>query len=145
MGGSQTGGIMALTALDLVILLLMLLPAAFLIGLMIYNAIPSVRKEWREAEERAEKLVQAVLTEDEYRRLRRDGYLDVPSPTYPNRVYRIPAGQGTVVVLERGRCVARLCAHPTVPIPARESVIVHKLMIEGNEKDYLLTANHIPC
>ena len=136
---------MALTVLDLIILLLMLLPAALLVGLMIYNMIPSVRREWREAEERAEKLVQSVLTEDEYRRLRRDGYLDVPSPSFPHRVYRIPSGQGTVVVLERGRCVSRLCAHPTEPIPARESVVVHKLMIEGNEKDYLLTANHIPC
>jgi hypothetical protein len=136
---------MALAVLDLVILLLMLLPAAVLIGLMVYNAIPSVRREWREAEDRAEKLVQAVLSEDEYRRLKRDGYLDVPSPSFPHRVYRIPSGLGTVSVLERGRCVARLCAQPTVPIPARETVVVHKLMIEGNETDYLLTANHIPC
>ena len=127
------------------LLLMMLLPSLLLIALVAYNALPPVARSWREAEEKADQLVRSVLTEDEYARLRRDGYLDVPSPSLPDRIYRVPAGIGTVMVLERGRCVARLCAYSTVPIPERETVLVHKLMIEGNEPGYLSAANHIPC
>lgn len=136
---------MRVAMLDSLILFLMLLPCLVLIALVAYNALPSVRKEWRLAEERADSLVQSVLSAEEYAKLRRDGYLDIPSSAFPHRVYRIPAGAGTVMVLEYGKCVARLCAHPTEPIPDRESVVVHKLMIEGDEMGYLRTANHIHC
>ncbi|MGE5619979.1 MAG: hypothetical protein ACM3US_12055 [Sphingomonadaceae bacterium] len=133
------------TPMDLVILFLLLLPALVLLAMIAYSAMPWISKSWREAEERAEQVVRSVLTDDEYERLRRDGFLDVVSPSYPQRVYRIPSGPGTVAVLESGRCIARLCVYSTTPIPERESVVVHKLMIEGNEQDYLRAANHLPC
>ena len=134
-----------LTILDGAVLFLLLLPAIILVALIIHSALPWISRSWREAEERAEQLVQALLSSEEYERLHRLGYLDVPSPTYPHRVYRVPSGSGTVAVLEGGRCVARLCVFSAEPIPEREGVLVHKLMIEGNEQDYLRAANHLPC
>ncbi len=134
-----------MTVTDGVVLFLLLLPAIVLIVMLAYSSMPWISRSWREAEERAELLVQSLVTEEEYARIKRDGYLDVPSPSFPQRTYRIPAGVGTVTVLEGGRCVARLCVYSTQPIPEREAVVLHKLMIEGNEQDYLKAANHLPC
>jgi len=133
------------TIMDAVVLFFLLLPAIVLIALIVHSALPWVSRSWREAEERADQVVRSVLTEDEYEKYRRNGFLDVPSPTFPQRVYRVPCGPGTVMVLEGGQCIARLCVYSVEPIPERESVVVHKLMIEGNEQDYLRTANHLPC
>ncbi|MGI5837826.1 MAG: hypothetical protein ACOX87_15225 [Chloroflexota bacterium] len=131
--------------LDALVLFLVLLPAIVLIALIIHSAMPWLSKSWRDAEERAELLIRSLLTEEDYRKLRRDGYLDIPSPNYPQRVYRVPSGAGTVAVLEGGQCIARLCLYSTQPIPEKEAVLIHKLMIEGNEQEYLRTANHLPC
>lgn len=133
------------TIIDALVLLLVLLPAIVLIALIIHSAMPWLSRSWREAEERADLLIRSLLSEEDYRKLRRDGYLDIPSPNYPQRIYRIPSGAGTVAVLEGGQCIARLCVYSTQPIPEREAVLVHKLMIEGNEHEYLRTANHLPC
>lgn len=134
-----------LTIMDGVVLFLLLLPAIILVALIIHSALPWISKSWRVAEERAEQLVRTLLSSEEYERLHRLGYLDVPSPNYPQRIYRVPSGAGTVAVLECGQCVARLCVFSAEPIPEREAVLVHKLMIEGNEQDYLRAANHLPC
>ena len=133
------------TIMDAVVLFLLLLPAIVLIVLVIHSAMPWISKSWREAEERAEQVVRSVLSEKEYTFLRQRGYLDIASPNYPQRIYRIPSGPGTVAVLEAGECIARLCLYSTEPIPEREAVVIHKLMIEANEQDYLRTANHLPC
>ncbi len=133
------------TLMDAVVLFLLLLPALVLLAMIAYSAMPWISKSWREAEERAEQVIRSVLTDAEYDKLKHDGYLDIASPSYPQRVYRIPSGPGTVTVLESGQCVARLCVYSTTPIPEREAVVVHKLMIEGNEQDYLRAANHLPC
>jgi hypothetical protein len=130
---------------DAVAVALLLLPALMLIALVLTTVLPWFSKSWREAEARAELLVRSILTPEEYEKLQRNGYLDIPSPAFPQRVYRVPCGTGTVSVLERGRCVDRLCVYSTQPIPERETVVVHKLMIEGNEQDYLQQANHLPC
>jgi hypothetical protein len=130
---------------DVVALVLLLLPALMLIAMLLTTVLPWFSKSWREAEARAEVLVRSILTEEEYERLQHNGYLDIPSPNFSQRVYRVPRGMGTVSVLERGRCVDRLCVYSTQPIPERETVVVHKLMIEGNEHDYLRQANHLPC
>ena len=131
--------------MDAIVLFLLLLPAIILVAMIIHSALPWISKSWREAEERAEQLIVQTLNTDEYESLRRLGYLDVPSPNYPQRVYRVPAGAGTVTVMEGGQCVARLCVFSAEPIPEKEAVLVHKLMIEGNEEEYLRTANHLPC
>ena len=106
---------------------------------------PSLRqsaKDWRAATERAELLLAEMLTREQYALLRRQGYLEVPSPSIPNRVYRIPKYQGRVHVYEGGKGVESLCLQPTMRIPDADIVLMHKLMIEGNEPEYLRMAHH---
>ncbi len=99
------------------------------------------RSDWREAQERAEQLLRDLLTEDEYRTLNRRGYLEVPSRTRPRRVYRIPRHQGQVKVYEGGVPIMALCVQSVEPVPDGDAVVMHKLMIEGNEEEYLRIAN----
>ena len=99
------------------------------------------RADWREAQERAESLLREMLTEEEYRQLDRRGYLEVRSPSHADRVYRIPRHQGQVKVYEGGAPVMALCVQPVEPIPEADTILMHKLMIEGNEEEYLRLAN----
>lgn len=94
-----------------------------------------------EAERRAEALLQEVLPEDQNRDLEAHGYLEVPSPSKTNRVYRVPRGRGMVSVYEDGRAIMSLCVQPVEWVPGADVVLMHKLMIEGNEEDYLRIAN----
>ena len=94
-----------------------------------------------DAEERAEALVRDVLTDAEYRQLDRCGYLEVPSPARPRRIYRVPRRPGQIRVYEDGVLALRLCVQPVEPIPDGDTLVLHKLMIEGNEEEYLRIAN----
>lgn len=95
----------------------------------------------READERAEALLRELLSPAEYQQLLLRGYLDVASPRWPDRVYRIPRRQGQVQVYEGGQPTMALCVQSLEPIPEGDTVLMHKLMIEGNEEVYLRTAN----
>ena len=101
-----------------------------------------VLREQLRATRRARALLRAVLTEREYRHLARWGYLEVNSPTNQQRVYRIPGAGGLVRVYDRGTAVMDLCLQPAEPLPEGDVVVLHKLMIEGNEQEYLARANH---
>jgi len=94
-----------------------------------------------EAERRAETLLQEMLSPEQGRDLEHRGYLEIPSPSRQGRVYRIPRGRGMVSVYEDGRAIMSLCVQPVEWIPAADVVLMHKLMIEANEEDYLKTAN----
>jgi len=100
-------------------------------------------RERVEADLRAEALLRDLLTESEYEQLRATGYLEVCSRLCPGRLYRIPAHGGLVGLYEDGVLVAGLCAQPQTRIPGPDVVALHKLMIEGNEEEYLRTANHL--
>ncbi len=99
------------------------------------------RSDWREAQERAEELLRSLVGDEEYRQLNRRGYLEVPSPSRPRRSYRVPRHQGQVKVFEDGVPVMALCVQSVEPIPDGDAVLMHKLMIEGNEEEYLRLAN----
>jgi len=99
------------------------------------------RSDWREAQERAEHLLREILNDEEYRHLNRRGYLEVPSRTRPRRVYRVPRHQGQVKVYEGGVPIMALCVQSVDAIPDGDAVLMHKLMIEGNEEEYLRIAN----
>ena len=99
------------------------------------------RSDWREAQERAEALLRELLTDDEYRQLNRRGYLEVASPSRQRRVYRVPRHQGQVKVYEGGVPIMALCVQSVEPVPDGDAVLMHKLMIEGNEDEYLRIAN----
>lgn len=96
----------------------------------------------QEAEQKAEELLRILLTPDQYSQLSRKGYIEVQSGMYPYRTYRIPRHRGSVEVYEMGRLVMSLCVQPTEVIPDADVVAMHKLMIEGNEREYLRRANY---
>ena len=66
----------------------------------------------------------------------------VPSPARPSRTYRVPRHRGQVQVHERGVLIELLCLQAVEPIPDGDAVLMHRLMIQGNEAEYLRIANH---
>jgi hypothetical protein len=94
------------------------------------------------AHERAEALLRELLTEAEYDQLRRCGYLEVRSPSRSTRTYRVPRGLGRVAVHEGDVEIEALCVMPVGWLPPGDIVLTHKLMIEGDEQEYLRRANH---
>src|SRR5687767_12552276 len=95
----------------------------------------------RVAQDRAETLLRDVLTVEEYSRLGEHGYLEVRSPSQPTRIYCVPRGPGRVAVQEDGLLVESLCVAPVDWLPPSDIVLTHKLMIEGDEQEYLRRAN----
>jgi hypothetical protein len=128
------------------------LPAGFqplVVGALLYAAawalwrccLASVRLYDPEAEKRAVALLSELLSEDEQRQMAQAGYLRVPSPSVANRVYRIPARTGWVEMYDGDGLVMKLCALPSEGMPQGDVVLMHKLMIEAEEQEYLRRAN----
>jgi hypothetical protein len=130
---------------------LLLVALLLLIAWVIVRPLPrlpgqgdSARPSYAErlaAQARAEELLCGVLGPEAFRDLIRRGYLEVPSPSIRNRVYRIPNARGQVEVFEDGQLVMKLCVVPTKALPDGDVVLMHKLMIEANEDYYLKVAN----
>ena len=59
--------------------------------------------KWSKADRLACELLHAVLTYDQYRQLIQRGYVDIPSPSDSQRVYRVPKLPGRVQVREKGK------------------------------------------
>jgi hypothetical protein len=102
-------------------------------------------KGWSRAERRAADLLRDILTPEQLRQLLWRGYLEIPSPNEPQRVYRVPKNKGYVQVIENGRAIMRLCLQPVECLPDADIVVLHKLMIEANEETYLQKANKYFC
>lgn len=96
-----------------------------------------------EAERRAEVLLREVAGDHAFATMTRRGYLEVKSPTFPSRVYLVPERQGPVTVCEHGRPIMRLCVQTVERVPDYDTVVMHKLMIEANEREYLRIANRV--
>jgi hypothetical protein len=120
-----------MTLLGEVVLLLLL--GAFIVG--------SSRKR-PGAKRRASELLRAVLTPEQYSQFTQQGHIDIPSPSDPERVYRVPKSPGRVQVREKGRLTMWLCLQPYEWVPDADVVAIHKLMIEADEETYLQKANH---
>lgn len=99
--------------------------------------------DWREAERWAEMMLRELLPVEQIQHLNQRGYLEVASPSYSGRVYRIPRYQGPIAVYESGVLTNLLCVRSIEPIPNGDAVLLHKLMIEGSEEEYLKIANPI--
>jgi hypothetical protein len=110
-----------------------------LLGQVIGDSFP----RWSKADRRARKLLRAILTREQYCQLIQQGYIDIPSPSNPHRVYRVPLEPGRVCVIEKERLKATLCLQPLERVPAADIVAIHKLMIEADEETYLKKANVI--
>jgi len=128
----------ALTALGWIVIALAIFPMLWLI-------LQPYFKGWSRAERRAADLLRDILTPEQLRQLLCQGYLDVPSPTEPRRVYRVPRVKGYVQVVQNGRAIMRLCIQPVECLPDADVVVLHKLMIEANEENYLQKANKYLC
>lgn len=131
--------------LESVYLAALLLPLLGLLAAACFLLPPWASAAQREladsARQRAEQLLAELLTEAELRQLKTHGYLDVRSPSCPDRVYRVYHGGGPVQVREAGRASVLLCVQPQVYLPEADVVLMHKLLIEGAERTYLRTAN----
>ncbi|MDQ3855332.1 MAG: hypothetical protein M3281_02935 [Chloroflexota bacterium] len=136
---------------ELVTIFLQVVFGLLVVGLLCWSlAHPSSRHDlrpyqahadWLEAKARAEKLLAELLREEDYLQLGRRGYIEVASPNCPGRVYRVPKYRGRVHVYEHGKPVMSLCVQPMELVPDADVVVMHKLMIEGNEQEYLRIAN----
>lgn len=92
---------------------------------------------------RAQRLLEQMLTENEKRELAVRGYLSVVSKHSTGREYRIWSTGGPVEVYDAGRYSMSLCVEPVVPLPPGDRVLMHKLLIEGQEEEYLRVANRL--
>jgi len=137
-----------LEALSCAFCLLLLVAIAFL-SIKTFGDFPIVvasqtRREREAADARGHALLRDFLGETEYARLMERGYLEVASPHHSDRMYRIPFSDGLVQVYERGELTKRLCLQPTEYLPRSDLVILHTLMITGDEQEYLARANAFP-
>ncbi|HTK07797.1 MAG TPA: hypothetical protein VL485_11555 [Ktedonobacteraceae bacterium] len=112
---------------------------------MVWFVLQPYLRGWSRAERRASDLLRDILTPEQLRQLIWRGYLEIPSPSEPQRVYRVPRTKGYVQVLENGRATMRLCVQPVECLPDADIVLLHKLMIEANEENYLQKANKYIC
>jgi hypothetical protein len=124
--------------MELFVGVVLVVAGAVALGLMWY--CHAVR---RRADRRADALLRHLLSPAELDNLRTHGYLDVPSRCSPERIYRIPAAPGVVTVMDSGVPIAWLCSQPTVSIPAREHVLISKLVLEGAEAEFWARANRV--
>ena len=118
---------------------------ALAISPMLWLIFQPYLKGWSRSERRATDLLRDILTPEQVRQVLWHGYLEVPSPTEPQRVYRVPRTKGYVQVVENGRAIMRLCLQPVECLPDADVVVLHKLMIEANEEMYLQKANKYLC
>jgi len=119
--------------------------AVFLTPVIWFVLQPYIRR-WSRAERRAAGLLREMLTPEQCRQLLWHGYLEIPSPGIAGRVYRVPRTRGGFVqVLDDGKAVMRLCLQPVERLPDADIIVLHKLMIEANEEDYLQKANKYLC
>lgn len=117
---------------DTLVYVLLVLPLGVSLGLWWFNS-------W--AERRARQLLQAVLTQEQYRHLLQHGYLDIRSPSHQERFYRVPKAPGRVHLIENEQLQTDLCLQPLDWVPNADFVVIHKLMIEADEETYLQKAN----
>ena len=114
-----------------------------LIGVVVFVSLLLLIWFSSSADRRARRLLHAVLTHEQYHHLMRWGYIDIPSPSDPQRTYRVPQVPGHVHVIQNHRLTAGLCLQPLERIPEADYVVIHKLMIEADEETYLQKANRI--
>jgi hypothetical protein len=102
------------------------------------------QRDYRDARRRAEEVARATLGDALWARLRRDGYLDLPSQIHPGVTYRLRIGQRIEV-----RCAAGvmppwrhpyLCINPTYPLPEAEFFAHLYLYVRDFEEEVIRVA-----
>ena len=121
-----------------------LLALAAVLFIWIWNTREDRSVSRQEARDRAERLLWEFLSREEQLQMLHGGYLLVSSPGIPDREYRVPVGPGRVKVYDSGRLTMRLCLRLVDPLPEGDVVLMHKLLIQGDEREYLHVAQHLP-
>jgi hypothetical protein len=100
--------------------------------------------DYADARRRAREVARTTLGEDLWRRLQRQGYLDVPSRRIPGLTYRLRVGRRIEVRRAPGvRSPWRydfLCINPTYPLPEEEFFAHLYLYVRDNEDRVLEVA-----
>jgi hypothetical protein len=107
----------------------------------LYHRESTLSNERTDAERRAQQLIVQMLNREQLVQLTSLGFLELRSRLIAGRTYRIPRRRGQVQVYEEGRHAGSLCIQPTRWVPDGDLVVMHKLMIEASEAEYLRTAN----
>jgi hypothetical protein len=96
---------------------------------------------WYTAQRRAAALLCRHLSLEDRAELKRFGALTIPSRHWPERTYQIRAQTGRVLVRQAGVSTMELCIRSEQELPGDEHLLVHKLMIQAAEDEYLARAN----
>ncbi len=107
-----------------------------LLGTLLGPDLASEDVAWQ----RAEQLLADSLTAQQYATYRARGFIEVRSPTYEDRVYRVD-GWRPVAVYENRQFVGAVCIRPREHIPVPDVLLARKLMIEGAEAEFLGSGN----
>jgi len=104
------------------------------------------RARHRLARIKAEQLLLRHLTSDQKQDLRKYGYFKV---YVAEKVYRIRRGRAQNVDLVREEAgvlkpIETLCLHPDELVPDADTMLIQKLLLETDERQFLSIANHMP-
>lgn len=102
------------------------------------------RADYRAARANAREVARATLGDDLWTRLEEQGYLDLPSCTFPGVTYRMRVGLRIEVRCEPGvRAPWRfpyLCINPTYPLPEEEFFAHLYLYVRDREDEVIKVA-----
>lgn len=88
---------------------------------------------------RSERLLDRMLSSKQRKYWHRNRYIDVRSPAYPERLYRIPE-YGKVLCFDSGKLTKRLCIYSIDRLPLADKILSLKVMIESDEQEFLRIA-----
>jgi hypothetical protein len=101
-------------------------------------------RDYREARSRAREVARSTLGEEQWQRLRKQGYLELPSHAFPGVTYRLRVGRRIEV-----RCASGvrppwrerwLCINPTYPLPEEEFFAHLYLYVRDREDEIIRVA-----
>ena len=102
------------------------------------------QRDYRESRRRAEEVARLTLGEDLWGRVRRVGYLDLPSRRYPGVTYRLRVGKRIEVRSDPGVRppwpYPFLCINPTYPLPEAEFFAHLYLYVRDHEDEVIRVA-----
>jgi hypothetical protein len=90
--------------------------------------------------QRAEQVLSDSLTPQQYATYRARGFIEIPSPNFAGRLYRVD-GWRPVAVYENRQFVGAVCIRSREHIPIPDVLLARKLMIEGAEAEFLRSGN----
>jgi len=102
------------------------------------------QRDYRESRRRAEEVARLTLGDELWTRLRRTGYLELPSRRYPGVTYRLRVGKRIEVRCDPGVrppwVYPYLCINPTYPLPEAEFFAQLYLYVRDHEEEVIRVA-----